>query len=309
MLLSKSNNKIKTNIKNIYISQVQYKSCGMTVVSSKKWLDFYIDKRGKNIFGMGTDMLYGSPSTNTSCKAVCLVGSSTLGIEGICGVNQALLEESGNKINVPAIGAVCYSINLIDKDFSHPDIKLGKFALNKRDKYLLTGEAGAGVNTRAGKMYKDWKKNMVTTGQGTFYLEKGKMKCFCITVLNSLGVIHKDGKLLHPFKVGKKDIINIDDLPRTELFDTSINAKEKPGNTTLTIFVTNVEYNQEDMKMLSKKLHDVVESMVYPYGTMLDGDIFFLVSSKEIKSNENYLNDYKKVIQEAIKSPFNSREI
>jgi hypothetical protein len=130
------------------------------------------------------------------------------------------------------------------------------------------------------------------------------MKCFCITVLNSLGVIHKDGKLLHPFKVGKKEIKNIDDLPKTELFDTSVNAKEKPGNTTLTIFVTNIHYDEDQMKTLSKKLHDVVESMVYPYGTMLDGDIFFLVSSKEIKSNENYLNDYKKVIQEAIKCPF-----
>jgi L-aminopeptidase/D-esterase-like protein len=304
MYVSKSNKKIKTNIKNIFISQVQYKTCGMTVVSSTKWLDFYIDKRGKNIFGMGTDMLYGSIATNTSCKAVCLVGSSTLGLEGICGVNQALLEDTDNKMNVPAIGAVCYSINLMNKDFSHPDLKLGKFAFNKRDKYLLTGEVGAGVNTRAAKLYKDYKKSMVTIGQGTFYLEKGKMKCFCITVLNSLGVIHKDGKLLHPFKVGKKDIKNIDDLPKTELFDTSVNAKEKPGNTTLTIFVTNIHYDEDQMKTLSKKLHDVVESMVYPYGTMLDGDIFFLVSSKEIKSNENYLNDYKKVIQEAIKSPF-----
>jgi hypothetical protein len=45
MLKSKSENQIKTNIKDVYISQVQYKSCGMTIVSSKKKLDFYIDKR------------------------------------------------------------------------------------------------------------------------------------------------------------------------------------------------------------------------------------------------------------------------
>jgi hypothetical protein len=44
--------------------------------------------------------------------------------------------------------------------------------------------------------------------------------------------------------------------------------------------------------------------MVYPYGTLLDGDIFFLVSSKELDSDEDYFNDYEAVIRNAIKSPF-----
>jgi hypothetical protein len=44
--------------------------------------------------------------------------------------------------------------------------------------------------------------------------------------------------------------------------------------------------------------------MVYPYGTLLDGDIFFLVSSKEIDSDVDYLSDYTTVVQNAIKSPF-----
>ena len=54
MCKSSSENKIKTKIKDVYISQVQYNSCGMTIVSAKKNLDFYIDKRGKNIY-MGLD--------------------------------------------------------------------------------------------------------------------------------------------------------------------------------------------------------------------------------------------------------------
>jgi hypothetical protein len=58
------------------------------------------------------------------------------------------------------------------------------------------------------------------------------------------------------------------------------------------------------MKTLSKQLHDVVESMVYPYGTLLDGDIFFLASSKEIENDNDYLVDYTNVIKNAIKSPF-----
>jgi L-aminopeptidase/D-esterase-like protein len=318
MLKSKSENQIKTNIKDVYISQVQYKSCGMTIVSSKKKLDFYIDKRGKNIYGLGTDVLYGHKYT--AARAICLVGSSTLGLEGICGVNQALIEENGFKHNSLAIGSCCNSFNMNDRDFTHPDVKLGKYGFKNRDKHLLIGEVGCGVNTRIGKLYCDWRKTNVVGGQGAFYLEKDKMKCFCIIVLNSIGVVHENGILLHKFKVKSKDITNINQMPKdiakylgVDIFDTSVNVdcknivKKNPGNTTLTIFLTNVEYDEDEMKILSKKLHDVVESMIYPYGTYYDGDIFFLASTKEIKTTKNYLNDYKEVVRNAIKSPFIDR--
>jgi len=324
MKVSNSDKVIKTSINNIYISQVQYKSCGMTVVSSPNYLDYYIDKRGKNVYGMGTDMLYGSEEASTYAKAICLVGGSTLGLEGICGVNQALIEDTKNNPeneNVPAIGATCYSYNIQSKDYTHPDIKLGKFAYENKGLDLLIGKVGAGVNTRLGKLYSDYKENMFYAGQGAAYFEKNKMKCFCIVVLNSLGVVHNEkGELLHPFKTGKIDISKIQDMPQDNwLIKTAVNSdladalnkkptpkkkEKKLGNTTLTIFVTNIIYNKEKMKFLSKELHNVVESMIYPYGTILDGDIFFLVSSKELETDIDYLEDYKSVVKNAIKSPF-----
>ena len=303
--ISNSTNKIKTDINNIYISQVQYNTCGMTCVISDIPVDYYIDKRGKNVYGLGTDMLYGNAEkAHTYAQAICLVGSSTLGLEGICGVNQALIEYNGNEYNVPAIGATCYTLNIIKKDFTHPDIQLGKFAFEKRNKDLMIGKVGAGVNTRVGKLYADYLTNSFYAGQGASYKVKDRMKCFCIVVLNSLGVVHQNGTLLHPFKIEDKKITEINELPKTDLFDSSINARDHPKNTTLTIFVTNIKYAEDQMKLLSKELHDVVESMVYPYGTLLDGDIFFLVSSKEFDPAEDYLNDYKDVIRDAIKSVF-----
>ena len=358
MQISNSNNKIKTNIDNIFISHVDYETCGMTVVSSPNWIDYYIDKRGKNVYGMGTDMLYGNTDAETYAKAICLVGGSTLGLEGICGVNQALIqdkENNPNNGNVPAIGAACYSLNIFEKDYTHPDIKLGKFAYENKSKDLMIGKVGAGVNTRVGKLYADMEQNMFYAGQGADYLEKDKMKCFCIVVLNCLGVVHENGKLLHPFKTDEKIIEYIADMPENWLINSSVNKLQpvkkleekrweniksenkkinilvsdsttdriptiyisdssvsklpfkRPGNTTLTIFVTNIEYDELKMKELSKELHDVVQSMVYPYGTLLDGDIFFLASSKEFKSDIDYLSDYKTVIRNAIKSPFTSK--
>ena len=134
------------------------------------------------------------------------------------------------------------------------------------------------------------------------------MKCFCIVVLNSIGVVHENGNLLHPFKIGKKDITHIKKMQKNKtIFNSSVNPNndEKiPGNTTLTIFLTNVKYSEEEMKYFSSKLHDVVESMIYPYGTYYDGDTFFFVSSREIENNKDYLKDYEDVVKKAIKSPF-----
>jgi L-aminopeptidase/D-esterase-like protein len=266
-------------------------------------------------------MLYGSTDAETYAKAVCLVGGSTLGLEGICGVNQALIADAPNNpanMNVPAIGATCLTQNILFSDFTHPDINLGKFAYKNKGKVLMIGQVGAGVNTRVGKLYYDYKSEIqhgtpFYAGQGADYLEKGDMKCFCIVVLNSLGVVHENGKLLHDFKYKDQVIKNINDMPDNWLTNSSTNKlkfkKEgeqvkNPTNTTLTIFVTNIKYTEDQMKLLSKELHDVVESMVYPYGTLLDGDIFFLVSSKELDPDKDYSNDYKNVIRNAIKSVF-----
>ena len=143
------------------------------------------------------------------------------------------------------------------------------------------------------------------------------MKCFCIVVLNSIGVIHENGNLLHPFKVKSKTIKNLNDMPKdlakylgVDIFETSVNpdckniVKKNPGNTTLTIFLINVKYDQDEMKYLSKKLHDVVESMIYPYGTYYDGDVFYFVSSREIENKTDYLKSYEDVVRKAVKSPF-----
>ena len=298
---SKSDKMIDTNIKDVFISQVQYKSCGMTVVSCKNNFDFYISKRGKNIYGLGTDVVYGHGYT--ACHSICLVGGSMLGLEGICGINQMLVDAIGTLATNSggAIGACCYTWNIFNNDYTHPDVKLGKFAFNNQKKQLLIGNVGAGVNTRVGKLYADWKEQAQVGGQGCAYFEKDKMKCFCIVVLNSLGVVHENGKLLHDFKIKNKVITNIKDMPVTSLMKTGTNC---PKNTTLVIFLTNVKYSEKKMKSFAESLNDVVESMIYPYGTYYDGDTFFFASSNEIKANKNYLVDYKNVVRDAIKSPF-----
>lgn len=293
--VSKSNDKINIDIKNIYLSQVQYgESCGMTVVYSPKYMSFYVDKRGKNIGSVGTDNLYGEGTAGT--KAVCLVGSSGLGLEGISGVNNAMLKENKYKFHDRALGACIWSYNIVEKDFTHPDVKLGEYALKNIDKKAYIGQVGCGVNATIGKLYSDWKKNKVYAGQGVGYLEIGKVKCMCITILNSIGVVHENGKLLHEFYVGKDKIKKISEMPKTSLTGGS------SANTTLTIFVTNQKLDKNQMKEHAEKLHDVIENSIYPYATIYDGDCFFMLSTNEVSSKKDYIDDYKQTVKDAIKS-------
>ncbi len=299
MKVSKTDKFVEFYFKDVYISQVQYPTTGMTVIYSPEYMTFYIDKRGKDIGDFMLARDYGEKYQGT--KAVCFVGSSTLGLEGICGFNQALLEdnlEHGKEYHDRAIGACIYSWNIVEKDYSYfPDIKLGKYAFKNMSQKAYIGEAGCGVNARVGKYWKDWKKRAIPAGQGAAYLEIGKMKCLCITELNCLGVVHENGKLLHPFKIGKHTIENLKDIEIAE------NEGSK-SNTTLTVFITNVKSNEAEMKEYSKLLHDVVEGMVYPYSTQWDGDTFIMLSCNEIQSSKEYIEDYKEVVRKAIRSVF-----
>jgi L-aminopeptidase/D-esterase-like protein len=60
------------------------------------------------------------------------------------------------------------------------------------------------------------------------------------------------------------------------------------------------------MQKIGEQLHDVVQSMIYPYGTTYDGDTFFFVSTHEYKTKKNFIKEYENVVRDAIKSPFQS---
>jgi L-aminopeptidase/D-esterase-like protein len=307
---SKTDKFVEFYFKDVYISQVQYPTTGMTSIYSPKNMTFYIDKRGKDIVDFSLVRDFGEGLRGT--KAVCFVGSSSLGIEGICGFNRALLEDNlahGKIYHDRAIGACVYSWNLKhDKDYSYfPDIKLGKYAFKHMSQKAYIGEAGCGVNARVGKRWNDSSKRAVPAGQGAAYLEIGKMKCLCITILNSVGVIHENGKLLHDFQIGKHKIKDIKDIEKAGNIEKTLDLrgdKKLSGNTTLTVFVTNVKLEEEEMKEYSKLLHDVVESMVYPYATRWDGDTFIMLSCNEIQSSKEYIEEYQEVVRKAIRSVF-----
>jgi hypothetical protein len=55
------------------------------------------------------------------------------------------------------------------------------------------------------------------------------------------------------------------------------------------------------MKDTAEKLHDVIENSIYPYATIFDGYYFFILSINEVTSKKDYIDEYKNVVNDAIK--------
>jgi L-aminopeptidase/D-esterase-like protein len=282
-IISKSKKNVEYNFKDIQISCVEYDGdfgSGMTLIYCPKYMPFYISKRGQDIGGFFLDHINREGFQGT--KAICLVGGSGLGLEAVCGVNKSLLEENKFKYHDRALGVCCYTLNLLlYKKFIYPDIELGKYAFkNLNNNPIPIGQYGAGKNTAVAKIGLDWKKNYVKSGQGVHYLKIGKIKVLCIIVLNSIGLVHDKGRLLHEYK-GYSELKDVKDLKKLNEFLKGRDSKI-PSNTTLTAIITNVKLDEDEREKLGEQLHDVVQSMIYPYGTIYDGDTLFLASTKKV---------------------------
>lgn len=278
----------------IWVSCVEYPGeygSGMTLLKCEKYMDFYISKRGKDISGISLDMINREGFNGT--KTLALVGGSSLGLEAICGVNKALLKDNDYKYFDRTPGVCCYTTNMIfgpksSKGFIAPDMKLGQFAFDTlSNDPIPIGQVGVGKNSAVAKMDKDWRKHYVNAGQGVHFIKEGRFRILAIVNLNSIGLVHDNGKLLHPYKkyTYLSDIPHIDEI--NELLKGV--SDEHPKNTTISMVITNIKLDESEREYYGEKLHDVIQSMIYPYGTLYDGDTMFLASTGTYNLNSDEL--------------------
>ncbi len=320
-VVSKSRKMVNYDFKEIQVACVEFPEeygSGMTLVKSDKYMDYYISKRGKDIGGIMLDIINQEGFNGT--KAIALVGGSTLGLEAICGINKALLKENNYKYFDKTLGVCCYTTNMIFgpktvNGFVAPDLKMGNFAFdNLSNNPIPIGQVGVGKNSAVAKFDKDWKKNYVNAGQGVHFIKEGRFRIIAIVNLNSIGLVHDNGKLLHPYK----KYTYLEEIPNIEEINDLLKGvnREHPKNTTISIVITNIKLTEDEREYYGEKFHDVIQSMIYPYGTIYDGDTMFLASTKSYNLNseellEKFLGDDgilmvkgKECIREAIKSVF-----
>lgn len=235
--------------------------------------------------------------------AVVLAGGSLLGLEAATGVTSEIFKKRQSKCRwdtVPLVtGAVIYDW-LNRKGGLYPDKELGRAAYRAAEpgKFLL-GPYGAGANAYANKILAN--TGILSSGQGGAFETFDSTKIAAFTVVNSLGVIHDEqGKALK-------------ELPGQNLKEQSNKKHSERGNTTLTVVITNINFTLYQLQQIARQVQNSISEVIRPYGTFLDGDILYCISTREQNvpnRKQFYLIDFgmqaSQVVKKAIYSIFPS---
>lgn len=360
---SKSKNYIEMDWEELRVVSAEYPGqSGMTIFSyidvknPTRKLSYYVSKRGKAIAGFQLDIENRTPSKDApwdGAHSIALVGGSSMGLEGISGINRAILndniywynkiltqKERDEKKTLPlheiVLGVCCFTSNLsIDHSYVYPDVELGKMVANKalQDAHkhvgsiqrIYQGQSGAGLNSSVCKVdtvgdNDSWITNRVIAGVGAKFVQLGAIKVLVYINLNSVGMIHDNGKLLHPFPGGDANENGCESggdirqhhkrLNEFRKWGQGVNPPMKSTNTTLSVIITNMELPHDKKKKIAEDLHDEIESMIYPYGTTLDGDTLILASTWEKPFKSSVLEKMTKpLIRESIRSVFMKKDV
>jgi hypothetical protein len=317
-------------------------------------LSYYISKRGKSIGGFSLDNVNRTPNKeepSNGAHSIALVGGSSLGLEALAGINRGILEDNlywYNKIltekerqekgKIPlheiVLGVCCYTSNLsIDQSYVYPDFEMGKMIVRKtlRDAHkeanpiqkIYLGQSGVGLNSTVSKIDtvggdNSWYDNIVIAGVGARFIQYGTIKVLVFINLNSVGLIHDNEQLLHPFPGGSNNLNGSNSGGDIKQHSKRLNEFRKwaeginppmKSNTTLSVVITNMQLPHNLKQKIADDLHDEVESMIYPYGTSMDGDTFILASTWDKPFKSGTLEKLAKpLIRESIKSVFQTND-
>lgn len=63
-------------------------------------------------------------------------------------------------------------------------------------------------------------------------------------------------------------------------------AEPAGGNTTLTVIVTNRKLSQRELTQLGRQVHSSMARAIYPFHTLMDGDVLYSVTTNEVEHPE-----------------------
>lgn len=215
---------------------------------------------------------------------VAFAGGGILGLEAVSGIVSALFarQQTVEFKKMPLIsGAVIFDYRP-RKNKIYPDKALGEVALkNVKPGIFYQGRHGAGVSATVGKLMHS---EFSPSGQGGAYQQIGDTKIAVFTVVNAVGVILNDkGQITY----GVSSPITMDNLHQKVA--SSLKKEEKvttyAGNTTLTLVVTNQKLAPRHLQQLGRQVHQALSQVIYPYASILDGDVLYTVSTGSVESD------------------------
>ena len=222
--------------------------------------------------------------------AISLAGGSLLGLEAASGVAAGLLAEGGYKArwdSIPLVsGGIVYDFGPRDNSI-YPDKRLGRAALeNARSNRFPLGARGAGISATVGKGLGSGFGE--PAGQGAAFREIGGVKIFACVVLNAVGAVYdRQGNVVR----GNLDSSTGERSTFMEGIERRVEAAQRaerppPGNTTLTVVVTNQTLFGFNLTQLARQVHSSMARAIQPFHTDTDGDALWVVSTREVEMSE-----------------------
>lgn len=209
---------------------------------------------------------------------IAFTGGGILGMEAMTGAISSLFakENKTNFSKMPLItGAVIFDFTP-RQNAIYPDKVLGQKAFaSLQTGQFLQGKHGAGISATVGKLLGD---SYEIAGQGGAFAQIGQTKMAVFTVVNAMGVIlDEHGKIVYGSQMTKEALLN-----HTQALLQQEKKPFNPGakNTTLTVVIINEKLAPRHLQQLGRQVHHALSEVIYPYATILDGDVLYTVSTR-----------------------------
>jgi 6-aminohexanoate-oligomer endohydrolase len=235
-----------------------------------------------------TDVRGGSPGVLGGYEwvdAICFAGGSLYGLEAATGVAAELLAQRDYRISwteIPLVSAaIVFDFGSRDNAI-YPDKELGRAALRAAGAGSFPlGARGAGRSATVGKTFAY--EQGEPSGQGAAFRAVGPTKLAVFTVVNAVGaIVDRTGEVVR----GHLDAAS---GSRSRLIDGVERAlaegrapRPTPGNTTLTLVVTNEKLDQRSLRQLGRQVHASLARAIHPFHALVDGDVLYAVTTGSV---------------------------
>ena len=296
--------KININdIKDFYIGNFEDTkgATGVTAIIAPEGAACGIDVRGGGPASRETELLSAKASAQI-IHAVVLGGGSAFGLDAAGGVMKYLEEHDiGFDTGITRVPLVCQSgifdLGLGDKE-ARPDFKMGyeaakcAFLRNYKD-----GNYGVGIGATVGKLCGI--ERMMKTGVGSAALKLGNIEIGAIVVVNALGDVFENGKIIAGLLTeDKKTFANT-----AEQMAKSLEPKDNKfvSNTTIGAVITNAAFTKNEATKLAAMAQNGIVRSVNPVNLSVDGDTVYAMSSGKEKADLDVLGTIAAdLMQEAV---------
>ena len=268
---------------------------------------------------VGLDIKGGGPASRESAlldplshaqaiHAILFSGGSAFGLDATKGVMNYLEERSiGFPTGVATVPLVCTSCIfdlVVGSADVRPDSRMAYEACLDAEKNIpKEGNIGVGMGASVGKFKQA--KFMMKSGLGLYAVQIGSLKVGALVVVNALGDVYEDGKIiagmLNETKTGFAD------TDKSMFMDFAEKGSSFTANTTLGAIFTNASFNKTELTKIAAMGQNGFARAISPVHTMADGDSVYAVSLGDVRADINAVGTLgarvmEKAIINAVKS-------